>query len=31
MSSLHAPESSEKKDELSDVKTGLQEFNRSIQ
>ncbi|CAK65202.1 unnamed protein product (macronuclear) [Paramecium tetraurelia] len=31
MSSLHAPESSDKKDELSDVKTGLQEFNRSIQ
>ncbi|CAD8123947.1 unnamed protein product [Paramecium sonneborni] len=31
ISSLHAPESSDKKDELSDVKTGLQEFNKSIQ
>jgi hypothetical protein len=30
MSSLHAPESSEKKDELSDVKAGLMEFNKSI-
>ncbi|KAM3142085.1 hypothetical protein pb186bvf_005739 [Paramecium bursaria] len=31
MSSLHAPESSGRKDELSDVKIGLNEFNKSIQ
>ena len=30
MSSLHAPESSGRKDELSDVKIGLNEFNKSI-
>lgn len=31
MSSVHAPESSAKKDDFSDVKAGLHEFNKSIQ